>query len=297
VYAGFRVERNRFHDFDDAYIRANSYKNTYRQVTVDGDTVSATFVGRPYEGSVVSYNEEWNQANRLSLTVTRDSRNLPEFATRGSILSYTYAQTGGELGGFWSYRKHSFMAAKFVPLIWKFALAAKVQYGVISGPDGDDRILISDRYTPGGTAYDGIVRGYDDGSLTPDTLVRASDTIFFYSNPDDTIGVSPPDDTTTTGDFRTRVRGKFMFVTNVELQFPVVERSIYGLLFFDAGRSWLDRRDINLSELYKGWGIGFRIVVPGIGTIGFDFARPLDSPPFGGGTGWKPHFQIGTTFR
>jgi outer membrane translocation and assembly module TamA len=49
--------------------------------------------------------------------------------------------------------------------------------------------------------------------------------------------------------------------------------------------------------LYRGAGFGFRLIVPGIGTIGFDFAKPLDDPPYGGGRGWKPHFQIGTTIR
>jgi len=92
-----------------------------------------------------------------------------------------------------------------------------------------------------------------------------------------------------------------MLITNLELQFPIAERSVYGLLFFDAGNSWLHKKDIkpfgSSTFLYKGAGIGFRILVPGIGTIGFDFAYPLDKPPNGDKQGWKPHFQIGTTFR
>jgi len=59
----------------------------------------------------------------------------------------------------------------------------------------------------------------------------------------------------------------------------------------------LNRSDIKpFKGLYKGVGFGFRIVVPGIGTIGFDFAKPLDKYR-GELGGWKPHFQIGTTFR
>jgi outer membrane protein assembly factor BamA len=69
-------------------------------------------------------------------------------------------------------------------------------------------------------------------------------------------------------------------------------------LFFDAGNSWLNLEDIKpISDLYRGWGIGFRIAVPGIGTIGFDFAKPLDDPPDGDDRNWRPHFQIGTTIR
>jgi outer membrane protein insertion porin family len=309
AYASARIERNRFYDFDDTFEAENSYKRAYIW-DVNGDGVpsfptdgstrdsSRVIVGDPIPGSIVAYNEKWNSAHRLSFTLTRDSRNLPEFATKGSVLSYTFAQTGGPLGGFWNYQKHSFSAAKFIPLIWKFALAAKIQYGVVTSPKGDDRILVSDRFTPGGTAFDGIVRGYDDGTLTPDSLIKQSDSTFFFLDPNANPNVDQPDSVYFDPSFRTRVRGKYMLVTNFELQFPIAERSIYGLLFFDAGNSWLHRDDIKLvSDLYRGWGIGFRVVVPGIGTIGFDFARPLDDPPNGDDKSWKPHFQIGTTFR
>ena len=88
-----------------------------------------------------------------------------------------------------------------------------------------------------------------------------------------------------------------MLVTNLELQLPIVPRQIYGLLFFDAGNSWLHRRDIKpITGLYKGVGFGFRIAIPGIGTLGFDFGYPLDEVP-GQKKSLKPHFQVGTTFR
>jgi len=305
IFASYRLERNRFHDFDDAFEAENSYKTTYiwdvnSSGLADVGDSSQVSVGEPIPGSILSYNAEWNSSSRFSLTITRDSRNLPEFATSGSQISYTFSQTGGILGGFWKYRKHDISVAKFFPLIGKLALAAKVQYSVIESPSGDDRVLISDRFTPGGTAFDGIVRGYDDGSLTPDSVVTDSDSSFFYLNPNATPG-TPASDTLFGTPFTTRVRGKYMLITNLELQFPIAERSVYGLLFFDAGNSWLHKKDIkpfgSSTFLYKGAGIGFRILVPGIGTIGFDFAYPLDKPPNGDKQGWKPHFQIGTTFR
>ncbi|HUV31128.1 MAG TPA: outer membrane protein assembly factor BamA [Acidobacteriota bacterium] len=302
VYTSYRLERNRFYDFDDFFRKENSYKTTYMWAadSVDGEYVAArdtTIIGGAIPGSVLAYDEKWNAASRFSMTVTRDSRNLPEFATRGSVLSYTFAQTGGILGGFWEYQKHSVSVAKFIPLFWKFAVAAKVEYGVITSPAGDNRILLSDRFTPGGTTFDGIVRGYDDGSLTPDSTVTQSDTTFLYLDPNAPIG-STPDSTSFLPSFKTRVRGKYMLVTNLELQFPIAERSVYALLFFDAGNSWLQRRDIRpFTDLFAGAGFGFRLVVPGIGTIGFDFGYPLNPPPNGEEQAWKPHFQIGTTFR
>ncbi len=300
LYASYGLERNRFFDFDDTFEAQNSYKSSYYfddATTPEREfgLLSRTTHG-PYPGSIVQYNEEALTASRLSLNLIRDSRNLPEFATRGSILSYRMEFTGGPLGGFWEYQKHEIQASKFIPLFWNVALAARVQYGVVTSPAGDDRILISDRFTPGGTAFDGVVRGYDDGSLTPDSLVTQSDTSFFYSDPNAVVGVDQPVDTTF-ANFLTRVRGKYMLVTNLELQIPISERQLYALIFFDAGNSWLHRDDIKpFTDLYRGAGFGFRIVVPAIGTIGFDFGYAFDEVE-GQDIGWKPHFQIGTTFR
>ncbi|MEW6049995.1 MAG: outer membrane protein assembly factor BamA [Candidatus Zixiibacteriota bacterium] len=303
AYAAFRLERNRFYDFSDAFDTNNRFKSYYYKDSdssgaySSADSLVTTHTYGAYPGSVLAYNEDWNTASRLSLTITRDSRNLPEFATKGSEVSYTFENTGGLLGGFWHYQKHQLSLSKFVPLIGNtVALAARVQYAMLTAPDGDSRILVSDRFSPGGTAYDGIVRGYDDGILTPDSVVAQSDSILWYNDPN-------PDTLTDTAQlvsynpYTTRVRGKYMLVTNLELQFAIAKQQFYGLLFFDAGNSWLRRTDIKpLTDLYRGVGFGFRVVVPGIGTIGFDFGYPLDKYRHQKQS-WKPHFQIGTTFR
>ncbi len=303
VFGGYRFEQNRFHDFSTAF-RENQYSYNYyyndrnRNDTLDfqEDSLDVSYDNliikdneRLLPGSVLDYGERWNGSSRLSLTISRDSRNLPEFATKGSSFSYTIEHTGGFLGGYYHYTQHMAQFAKFVPLFWKFALAARVQYGAVTSPKGDNRILLSDRFTPGGTAYDGIVRGYDDGSLTPDSIVIDPDSVFLV----DTL----TNDTTELASipFYSRVRGRYMFVTNLELQFPIAEQQLYGLIFLDAGNSWLNREDI-MDKLYKGVGVGFRISVPGIGTIGFDFAYPLDTVR-DQDKKWKPHFQIGTTFK
>ncbi len=323
IYASYRLERNRFSDYDEDFdaLNRSSTERVHRwsefgPITdtlgldpLDVDTLgwsvqnrsqSVVTPGEPLRGSVVAYDEKWNTSSRISFNIIRDSRNLPEFATKGSIMSYSYDLTGSFLGGQWNYQKHRIKLAKFIPIVGKLALATRLEYGVLVGRSSDpnDRwILVSERFNPGGTAFDGTVRGYEDGSLTPDSLVHGSDTtLFFYSNPED--GITTPDSTYVSPSFRTRVRGKHMIIANAELQFPVVENQIYALLFLDAGNSWLHLNDVKpITGLYKGYGIGFRIAVPGIGTIGFDFAKPLDDPPDGSGRGWKPHFQIGTTIR
>lgn len=311
VYASYRLERNRFHDYDSTFLALNSTSTTYRyswteitdSATIEHQASSVFSVGQPLAGSIVAYKQEWNISSRISFSVVRDSRNLPEFATKGSILSYNYEKTGGILGGFWGYQKHRLKLAKFVPLIWGFALATRIEYAVVAGSSNDPqdrRILISDRFNPGGTAFDGTVRGYEDGTLTPDSTVLGTDTVrFFYTDPALVDpNVDTPDSVWISRSFKTRVRGKYMLIVNAEIQLPIVANQIYGLLFLDAGNSWLHLNDMKpFSGLYKGAGVGFRVLVPGIGTIGFDFAKPLDDPPDGSDRGWKPHFQIGSTIR
>ena len=306
IFGSVRIEKNRYRDFDDYYTLVNSYKYTDRYLTdislneltnlPDTTFVDSTYARNPYPGTILSYDEEWLTAAKLSFTVTRDSRNLPEFATTGSLFQLTLENTGGFLGGFWEYKKYSIAFAKFFPIYKNIALAAKVQFGRIYASAGDDHISISDRFTPGGTAYDGIVRGYDDGSLTPDSSITLADTIVIL---DGAPGSDPlPIDTILeTSNFTTRVRGKYMLISNIELQIPVITQQIYLLGFLDAGDAWLHKKDSKPFYMHRGAGFGIRVVVPMMGTIGFDFAKRLDSSTSGEKGGWKTHFQMGTTFR
>ena len=309
VYDSYRLERNRYHDYDDDYVKENSYKTTsYYDYNDDGtydnddgdEIISQTFYD-PYPGTIFEYDQEWHTASRLSFTVVRDSRNLPQFATSGSKFSYTFSNTGGVLGGYWHYQKHLIEYSHFFPLFWGIALAAKVEYGAVTSPSGDDHISVSDRFVPGGTNYDGVVRGYDDGILTPDSVITQSDTVIRVTEyheeivGDDTVLIIDAADSSYSS-YTTRIRGKYMLVWNFEIQIPIIQNQLYSLIFFDAGKSWLNREDINpFSDLYKGAGFGFRIQVPGMGTMGFDFGYPLDYFR-DEGKSWHVHFQIGTTF-
>ncbi len=312
VYARYRLEDDRFYEFSDDYKLTNSelYRNFVQfdsayyndQGGVDSvKTIDYNFYtyGDPLPGSLQSFGEDWFTSSSLTWSITRDSRNLPEFATKGSIVSYSLSMTGGILGGYWKYQQHEMELAKFIPIIGNIALAGKLTLAGIHAGD-DNKILESDRYSPGGTGYDAIVRGYDDGTLTPDTVGISAITYQFYSS--DELNVRPdltadPDSTAdSTRTYTARVRGKYMVAANLELQVPLISNQLYLLGFFDAGRAWLHRRDIKLNQVYRGVGFGFRLVVPGIGTIGFDFGYPLDERP-GQDKGWKPHFQIGTTFN
>lgn len=320
----YRLEGNRFFDFDNGFKFTNTFTSRLIAdssfVFFDSSGILDTTTVRiqndttyydPKPGSLLELGEEWNTASILSFALSRDSRNLPEFATSGSKFRYTLSKSGDFLGGFWDYTKHFGEYTKYFNLYKGIALATRFQFGAVIGAD-DVRILETEKFAPGGTSFLGVVRGYDDGSLTPDRLI-GGDTTFTRTIVYDTTGPGgagaiPTDTTIETSDRprSTRTRGRFMLVTNWEISFPIAKNSFYFLTFFDAGNSWAKFEDIKpINGLFPGAGVGFRLAVPGIGTIGFDFAKPFKRRPFydfqgnltSDDLGWRSHFQVGSIFR
>ena len=116
---------------------------------------------------------------------------------------------------------------------------------------------------PGGTSYDGFVRGYPNRQVSP--RLRGEE-----------------------------VGGETMSVTNIELQIPVVAQTLYGIVFYDFGNAWRNLSETNPFELKRSAGVGARVFVPGIGLVGFEFGYGFDkiegSDKVGG---WRAHFQFG----
>jgi outer membrane protein insertion porin family len=215
---------------------------------------------------------KWPQrTSSFDFTLVRDSRDLPQFATSGSVVSWNAEFAGGLLGGDWSYHKHIFLFSKYIPSLWKFVLVAKAKFGAIDTYGKDGEIPYSERFTPGGIDPDGIIRGYPDGTIGP------KDEQGFLK------------------------RGRSVLIYNLEYQFPIVEQQIYGLLLADLGNAYLRVRDVQplaFSNLYKSAGFGIRLIIPNMGIIGFDMAYGFDYPdPLNRDHGeWRPHFNFGTSF-
>ncbi len=245
VYVGYLLEQINYTDIDSSYRAANQ--------------------GYPY--SIV--NQHWPlTTSQASLTVTRDSRDLSQFATKGSVLTSQTDLAGTIFGGDWNYYKQQFTAEYYHKLFWKAVLMGRGRFGAMSGIHKiDDDIPYSDRFAPGGVVADGTIRGYDDGLVGP---------------------YDPA-----TGAY---LRGRFELIYNLELTIPIVEQQAYIILFADAGNAYLKKSDINLFKgYYRSVGPGFRILIPLVGIMGFDFGYPLDGPSYVKGH-WKTHFQIGRGF-
>jgi len=154
----------------------------------------------------------------------------------------------------------------YVPLFWKVSLGSKVKFGAIGALSGESPSLgYGDLFKVGGVYYDGVVRGYPDGS--------------YLGNPNLT-----------------------MLTLSVELRFPIIDQQFYMAGFFDAGNAWNAVQDVSLSELYPGAGVGFRLMLPMVGLLGFDFAYGFKNKTYtefwqtGDVSGFQFHFVMNKGF-
>jgi len=202
-------------------------------------------------------------ASGIGFTIIRDDKNLPMFPTEGSRFVLSVSKTGSFKGkdlpmwGDFNFWKTDFTLKWWFPLMnfgsQTLSLGITNEYGIISGKD----LQYSALYQMGGAlGYQGLLRGYSPGTVGYRRLGRS-----------------------------------YQFIS-AELTYPIAENRFYLLpLFFDAGNVFGKRynpsalvskeQDSPLSEwdpssLKRDVGFGFRVIVPMLGIIGFDFAWPLD---------------------
>jgi outer membrane protein insertion porin family len=248
IYGGYRLERVNYTDIDSTY-RANN-------------------IGNPYSIT----NQSWPlTTSAMSISVVRDSRDLPQFPTKGSVVTWKGELAGTPvLGGNWNYCKQTISAEYYKKVLWKAILMGRAKFGSMGGLyHGDNDIPYGERFSPGGVDPDGTIRGYEDGQVGPNYIAD------IYGN-------------------RTYLRGRFELVYNLELTVPISEQQFYVLLFADAGNSYLSGKNVHLfNHYYRSAGPGFRVLIPMVGIMGFDFGYAFDGLDKGH---WKTHFQIGRGF-
>lgn len=190
----------------------------------------------------------------VTFTLIRDDKNLPMFPTEGSryVLSTQVAHEA--LGSEFDFVKTDLTVKWWFPLYSDLlALGITNEFGVITG----DALQYRTLYQMGGVlGYQGMMRGYSAGSIGYRRLGRS----YQYFG--------------------------------AELTWPIAPNRFYLLpLFFDAGNVFGPRyntdvavskkqgsplKDWDPAGLKRDFGFGFRVIVPMLGVIGFDFAWPLD---------------------
>jgi len=242
AFWGYRLEKVNYLDISEAYRNENA--------------------DNPY--SILRYSWPLTTSS-ASMTVLRDSRDLPQFPTSGAVVSGQWELAGTILGGHWNFYKQTYSAEYYKKLFWRVVAMGRARYGEMGGIyHGERDIPYSDRFAPGGVDPDGTIRGYDDGTIGP------------YDS---------------RGAF---LRGRFELIYNLELTIGIVDQQFYILFFADAGNAYSELNDIRpFKRYYRAVGPGFRIIVPMIGIMGFDFGYPFDGRDK---EQWKTHFQIGRGF-
>ena len=201
----------------------------------------------------------------LVQVISRDSRDRPEFPTKGSVVSLTTQLSGGPIGGGESFHKHVFKVDWYSPAWWQLVLFNSFQFGVINRFSTDSFIPWDEFYFMGGSALTiGVpLRGYGDRRVGAGALGGAS-----------------------------------MLKYTTELRFPLVPNpTIFGLLFAEAGNTWLDLDSTDPFDLRRSAGFGLRMFMPLVGLIGFDIGYGFDDLDGDGEPeGWTTHFQFGQAF-
>ena len=221
---------------------------------------------RDYQGSEQDLNNYTGGLKKtlginLTQVITRDSRDRPEFTTKGSMASWTATFSGGPLGGNEDYQKHILNLDWYTPTFWKFVLMSSVKMGMIrplSSLKNELSIVpFDEKFIMGGNGlpYGIMLRGYPDNSIGP------------VSSQGTPIG------------------GNTMFKYTTEFRFPFSENPVvYAMLFADAGAVW-DNKNLMESlnfprrypiELKRSLGVGIRFFMPMIGMLGFDMGYGFD---------------------
>jgi len=218
----------------------------------------------------------------ISQTITRDSRDRPEFTFSGSRMIWKTTLSGGILGGNEDFHKHKLSLELYSPLVSKFVLVNSFNAGIIGeiGANDDARSIIpyDERFIMGGNGipYGNMLRGYDDNAIGP------------ISSSGSPIG------------------GNSMLKFNTEIRFLLSENPvIYALAFAEMGNVWADK---NMMEpfhlvrtgpltLKRAAGVGIRFFMPMIGMLGFDIGFGFDDITGSGEPqGWKTTITFGQQF-
>ncbi|HHS12193.1 MAG TPA: outer membrane protein assembly factor BamA [bacterium] len=214
-------------------------------------------------------NEKWPlTTSGMTQIITRNSLDHPEFPTRGSRASLSTEITGGPFGGNVGYHKHLLKVEFFMPVVSpRIVLLARAQAGFMETLTSESRIPYLDYFFIGGSGMSRSIplRGYDDPLA---------------------------------GGRYTGWGGKTLLQATLEMRFPILQKpTAFGLLFAEAGNTWLDLRHTDPFDLKRSLGVGLRMYMPMVGMIGIDYGYGFDNYIDGKRVGaWRPQFVFGRGF-
>lgn len=232
--------------------------------------------------------------SRLSLTLTRDTRDRLLFSTSGNRLSVTASLAGTALGGDTDYLLLEARGVQFFPTFdWpvpqNIALLGRI--GSIFDTDNEyiDNGIVTQQYLDRVDDIDGaggiIARNPETGDpyAVGDTRLQRNVPIFdrFYlGGPNSVRGfdyreVGGSDVRAADGE---PLGGQAYAFASVEYTFQVTEQFQFAM-FYDWGFVNASETDFNPSDFNDSWGVGLRILVLGA-PMRLDFAIPITSSTY-----------------
>lgn len=213
----------------------------------------------------------------LTQVLSRNSLDSPIFPSQGSRIALTTELSGGILPGTVDYHKHNLSFDWFTPLMKvgdqnRLTLYTGAEYGFIKGFESSSYIPPIEYYYMGGNGLQiqtRQLRGYEDRSIGP----REQGNV---------------------------IGGRIFARYVAELRFALTINPlpVYVLGFAEAGNVWRDERFVDPFDLKRSAGVGARLLIQGVGLIGFDYGYGFDDvePRDGEPDGWHFHFQFGRGF-
>ncbi len=213
-----------------------------------------------YQGPLRSV--QWPQTtSSLELTFLRNSTDNPFHPTAGSQVRLSARWSGGLLGGDVSFQRYVADVSWYARLFWKAALRVRINTGLLDSYGSANGVPDYELFRLGGNRRYAL-RGYDFFEVVPE------------GNPQ-------------------FIGGRFMNVVSYEVTWPIAEPSVYGALFYDVGNTWNSFRGADILDVRRGAGVGLRIELPMLGTVGLDYGYGFDRV---GGARWEPHLTFGGSF-
>ncbi len=277
-------------------VRLDNLELTFGTKVVDGQTVNDT---TSVQRELIRLSQKSRLTSTFETNFVRNSTDNAFYPTRGTRLTVNEEFAGGPFGGEVSFIKHRWEGRMYLPSVMKpITTMLRYRIGLLGSYTVSNwqRSEVPNYETfrlGGGNTMDPL-RGYEDYQVVPGkfivTIVQQTKTIANI----DSVTTPGRRDTTynivETGRYKQRYPGgKYLELFTMEQQFPIVA-PLRGVFFLDAGNVWDLRREIKPFQLKVGAGLGFRMEIPLLGNIGFDYGYGFNRDD---GAKWQGHFLLG----
>lgn len=265
---------------------------TYRLEGVLVDTLAGISTGITDPQVLASITSGQTQrTSSVVLDFSRNSSNHPFYPTRGTRLLGFSQFAGGPIGGDIEFQKQRLEGRIYLPTMLRgVTTMARARFGFLGAFANAGRdVPVYERFRLGGGTTMDPVRGYEDYQIVPEKFIRKVYTTIETRHDYDPLALPDSTLTLTTSSTARYPGGRFFSVYTVEEQFPVVH-PLHAVVFFDAGNTWDLFHEIRPLDLKLGAGVGFRLEIPLLGNVGFDFGYGFNRDD---GPRAKGHFLLG----